>query len=234
MPRWICPECGKGKNGPQRPRMDNVVRYCLACSEKSGVLVRRSAPALEKKRAAAYTRSQEKAAAKRERQRDTETRAGIHIPSEARRIWRLMKPYHRGRAMPEIVIRNKSWGSSGHCKIGQGEIIISISADVGPATVWQLLAHELCHEARRYSLKGGRAAMHDERFYTILTEVTRKRFGVSTPLYEHAGRWGYAVDHLIEVALHRAGLTSKDGVPFIDKAVAAERAETDAAREAEA
>lgn len=223
MPRWVCPECGKGKNGPQRPRLDNVIRYCLPCSEKCGVLVKRSAPALEKKRAAAYTRSREKAATKRQKQRESETWGGIHIPTEAKIIWRLMKPYCGSRAMPKIRIRNKSWGTSGHCKIYDSEIVLSISADAGPSDVWGLLAHELCHAARGASYSNGRWAVHDERFYAILTEVTRKRFLVDIALHEHSGRWGYAVDWLIRGRLYESGLTAKDGTPFIDVDLADER-----------
>lgn len=225
MPRWVCPECGKGKNGPQRPRLDNVIRYCLPCSENSGVLVKRSAPALEKKRAAAYTRSREKAATKRQKQRASETWGGIHIPTEAKIIWRLMKPYHGGRAMPKIRIRNKSYGTSGHCKLYSvdAEIVMSISPNAGTADVWNLLAHELCHSARGASYAKGRWAMHDERFYAILTEVTRKRFLIDVALHEHSGRWGYAVDWLIRDRLHEAGLTTRDGQVFIDVDLADER-----------
>lgn len=73
--RWICPQCGKGKNAPSRLRKDDPRRYCLDCSGKPGVLtlVERYAPTLEKKRAKKRAKSQAKAAkkakAKRERER---------------------------------------------------------------------------------------------------------------------------------------------------------------------
>lgn len=64
--RWDCPNgLHPGVLGPVRPRMDNTVRYCLPCSERAGVLVRRVAPTLERKRKA----RDERAAAKRERNR---------------------------------------------------------------------------------------------------------------------------------------------------------------------
>ncbi len=34
--RWVCPLCNVGKLGLQRPRKNDVVRYCLPCSEKTG------------------------------------------------------------------------------------------------------------------------------------------------------------------------------------------------------
>ena len=41
MKRWYCPQCGSGKLAPERMREDNVLRYCLSCSETTGRLVRR-------------------------------------------------------------------------------------------------------------------------------------------------------------------------------------------------
>ena len=41
MPLWSCPNgCGSVRGG-KRPRRDDVVRYCLPCSTKSGRLVER-------------------------------------------------------------------------------------------------------------------------------------------------------------------------------------------------
>jgi len=65
MKTWKCPECGSGVRGPERPRKNNVVRYCLPCSGKAGVLVERIVPALEVKRKAAKVRASKKAATKR-------------------------------------------------------------------------------------------------------------------------------------------------------------------------
>ena len=65
MKTWKCPECGSGVRGPERPRKNNVVRYCLPCSGKAGVLVERIVPALEVKRKAAKARASKKAASKR-------------------------------------------------------------------------------------------------------------------------------------------------------------------------
>lgn len=48
--RWKCAKCDNGVLGPGRPRRNNVVRYCLPCSAKAGVLVERFCPAQENKR----------------------------------------------------------------------------------------------------------------------------------------------------------------------------------------
>lgn len=48
--RWVCPICNVGKLGGQRPAKDNIIRYCLPCSEKTGKLVLRICPADETKK----------------------------------------------------------------------------------------------------------------------------------------------------------------------------------------
>ena len=48
--RWVCPICKKGKLGLQRPRLDNIIRYCLDCSKETKKLVKRICPADETKK----------------------------------------------------------------------------------------------------------------------------------------------------------------------------------------
>lgn len=42
MRRWVCPLCDEGKLAPERARRDDTRTYCLACSERTGRLVRRT------------------------------------------------------------------------------------------------------------------------------------------------------------------------------------------------
>ena len=59
--RWECPNGQHpGVLGSTRPALDSTVRFCLPCSEEEGKLVRRVAPALERKRAASAVRTQAK------------------------------------------------------------------------------------------------------------------------------------------------------------------------------
>ena len=99
--RWQCPSGQHpGELGPRRPRADALVRYCLPCSQQTGRLVPRVAPALERKREASAARSATKAKVKRQRtaadklaavQRETDrfTVAGVDLRDEARRYARL-------------------------------------------------------------------------------------------------------------------------------------------------
>lgn len=52
--RWECPNGCAAVLASTRPRRDDVARFCLACSAKSGRLVQRSAPALVSRAAARF------------------------------------------------------------------------------------------------------------------------------------------------------------------------------------
>jgi predicted RNA-binding Zn-ribbon protein involved in translation (DUF1610 family) len=106
--RWKCPNCGDGILAPQRPRLDDVRRYCLPCSSKSGKLVERIAPALEAQRTRRNEQRTSKAKKKRQSQRRQIERAdntprkiaeriyskqgqyGMNIERETARLWKML------------------------------------------------------------------------------------------------------------------------------------------------
>ena len=73
MHRWICPNCESGVNAPSKPRGDDTRRFCLPCSQETGRLVKRTAPALDAKREKKTAARTEKA--RRERAAISATRA---------------------------------------------------------------------------------------------------------------------------------------------------------------
>jgi predicted RNA-binding Zn-ribbon protein involved in translation (DUF1610 family) len=106
--RWKCPNCGDGILAPQRPRLDDVRRYCLPCSSKSGKLVERIAPALEAQR----TRRKEQRTSMKKKKRQSQRRRieraentprkiaeriyskqgeyGMNIERETARLWKML------------------------------------------------------------------------------------------------------------------------------------------------
>jgi len=70
--RWVCPRCGDGTLGSRRPRRDDVVRYCLTCSAETGRLVQRTAPTLERQRAAKQERRKRAGRSQAERAAEAE------------------------------------------------------------------------------------------------------------------------------------------------------------------
>ena len=72
--RWVCPQCGVGKLGLQRPRKNDIIRYCFPCSEKAGVLVERVSPAdINKKKKKEEAAARKKANAKPKPRKTTRT-----------------------------------------------------------------------------------------------------------------------------------------------------------------
>ena len=72
--RWVCPQCGVGKLGLQRPRKNDIIRYCFPCSTEAGVLVERVCPAdisKKKKKAEALARKKAQTASKPKKPRTT-------------------------------------------------------------------------------------------------------------------------------------------------------------------
>lgn len=152
MKRWVCPSCGAGKLAPGRARKDDVRRYCLPCSERTGRLVERSVPsavaARERKDAA------RREAAKREREREAarltarHMAAGVDIRPEWARLCRL--PYVRSllpRGVPPITV---AWSTlkdyvTGHARYSGTRVHFTFYEGASRAEVRALLAHELAH-----------------------------------------------------------------------------------------
>lgn len=199
MRRWVCPSCSAGLLAPDRPRLDDVRRYCLPCSQRSGRLVQRACPALERERAQRAERSKERAAAKRskERQRAEAARShsGVNIDREAAKLWRLMAPYHRGRALPEIEIRRRPAGYSTG-RASSRRVVMTLGAGEPPCGVLMLLAHELAHSACPGS-------GHQERWADCYSQAARERWGREHFTGIRPAR-GYAVDPYIEQGIARA------------------------------
>jgi hypothetical protein len=157
--RWTCPECGSGVLLGPRPRRDATARFCLPCSEDRGSLVERVCPALDRKRAERREKRSERVRAVRERQRARDTRAGVHVPSEFERVWRVavaaeeLPHIDSARPPPTLIVRRKSFGYSGRAysnRVTSREatgrtVVLSISDTTSAACVRYLIAHEIAH-----------------------------------------------------------------------------------------
>jgi hypothetical protein len=159
--RWVCPSCQGVKLGSSRPRPKATSRFCLPCSEKSGELVERTCPVLDKQREA----KAEQAKARRAKATEAKARRRERLKAEASRISEAMWHYgdydlrvETGRILdiaagegykakrPRLSVRwrhggdyctGRSWGGRVHLTIPEGSL-------AAPALV--VLAHELAHE----------------------------------------------------------------------------------------
>ena len=188
--RWKCPTCDNGVLAPSRPRMNDIRRYCLPCSKKAGVLVERVAPALEKQRAVRAEANKAKAKAKRATtaKRNAPKKAAeaamkkrdAAFNKEADRLWAIFQeviPNRDIRSRPplNIVFTRQNRGASGVWNGFTATVRVGRGSEGGVRT-WKVLAHELCHAAHGRSGMGGES--HGREFYTILREVTERRWKV--------------------------------------------------------
>ena len=228
--RWDCPTGEHpGHLAPARMRKDDIRRYCLPCSTKSGRLVERVAPSLVRESAARAAARAQRTSAAASRAAERESRRwmsdGVDMRAEFQRLLaipvfgparsslkRLKLSVHRGRR-PE---------SSGHHKLQEG--VVHVTIGTGP---WYLasavILHELCHGAhyllgltgtrrQRYRLPSGQSGValrhtfHDAAFHDLLRIAAVQAYGLDgarlMALHGSAGssRKAYSMD----VALRRA------------------------------
>lgn len=179
MRRWTCPTCNTTVHAPERPRRDDVRRYCLPCSQRSGRLVERRALAAERERAAKAERADARRLASgqaaKAAEQDRLTMTGVylaepvHLPTEAKRLWNLSTlrglPRWR-RDLPHI-----DWRRSAH-KVGSSgvsyghRIVVTRGSD--PAAALATLLHELVHAA----LPSGEH--HSARYWSMLRSAAKE------------------------------------------------------------
>lgn len=183
--RWICPDCGSEKNGPERPRTDDVRRYCLPCSESTGRLVKRTAPVLEARRAAGAARSAKKARRKAEREKADRTIHGVNVDAEARMLIRrsatLRAGLRRQRNEPPIIDLKGRPSRTGSVAAGrqgvawsrEGRVVLYRSRHESAEQVRDTLLHELVHLALPHYVH------HGPEFHKMLVQTAWEGYGVS-------------------------------------------------------
>lgn len=190
MKRWVCPECGAGKLAPVRPRRDDVRRYCLPCSERTGRLTERVAPSLERARTEQTERRKAQAARKRAavaRQREAQAKraaaevrkrevvVGVDIPKELERLWAVGlsgqygKPWHRSVPSLTVRLQRRKLYASGHAYPLEHRITMTVPHDA--VQVLSVLAHETAHLLAP-------EADHRQLFWLVLAELVEDAYGV--------------------------------------------------------
>jgi hypothetical protein len=185
LKRWQCPLCGSGKLAPSRPRKIDVRRYCLACSEKTGELVERRCPTLDRRREAV-------AAKKKQRRRATDAKKKADPRWRIHTIWRRWRNWapkiwgvDAGRFETIRVVMSRSPGSSGSAWTARGHISLKIdpstavhTPDGGESVIRSnfadhlaLLLHEMTHLACDHGER------HGDQFRSMLADAARYLLG---------------------------------------------------------
>jgi hypothetical protein len=114
---------------------------------------------------------------------------------EAERIWSLMDEFHRGKRMPEIVLRRSENGWKTTGRAWPWKVVVTMGSGLVDACV--VLIHELAHSAV------GSGHGHDEVWADCYVKAARARWGTEHFEGVRASR-GYAVDRYVAPAVDRA------------------------------
>lgn len=188
--RWTCDRCGVTVLAPERMRMNDARRYCLPCTEESGLLKERVCLALEKLRAEKVERRNEaakkqRAAKKRraakarsaavDRSKDREWVDGLHVPTEVARLLRLdcWLGAFKGHTPAFNLTRSKGSVFSGRAWPGVFRMHFTIGLKCSAAEACHLLVHELAH------LAAGENEGHGALFFGFHRAAVCEAYGVA-------------------------------------------------------
>lgn len=138
--------------------------------------------------------------AKQEERKNTDLKwhGDMNIQAEAKKIWKLLEPWHNGKALPAITVLPKSdKGRHGWAYTSQPWKGIFVKKLDCQTDFWATLLHELSHMAvgsRRND--NGKRCVHDREFYMAMREVTQRRWKCKIS-YAEVGKWGYEVDRMV-------------------------------------
>ena len=157
----------------------------------------------------------EKALKERRKNLDTKWHGDMNINAEAKKIWKLLEPWHKGKPLPPIHILPHEGadgfvrGRYGWAHVSQPWRGIKLKKIPEQNFFWLALVHELTHMAvgSRRNDNGGKC-WHDREFYMAMREVTQRRWKVKIS-FAKVGKWGYDVD-----AMMREQLKEQGGVKF--------------------
>lgn len=169
--RWYCPEgCPEAVLGPSRPRADNICRYCLKCSAKRGVLIKRMSPTLLREKIARTEirerKHQKRKALHAENETAYYTIAGVDLRYEMVTLLAAARTFPRTTTIqrvlnnpPELRVRNRHRshrGTLGWASWAENWVLINRFTNAGQDEhdVRETLAHELAHILAPYKGHG--------------------------------------------------------------------------------
>jgi len=154
-----------------------VVRFCLECSQATGRLVPRVAPALEKARAAKGELRKAKAAKARDRAK-AKAQAWPNVLFKIFEDVKQLRCWKKEVKHATLKLRKSKTrqNSRGFATWG-GKCSVTVGRDVG-CTI-ETLVHEVCHVAffERHGTHGSHKELHDDRFHSMLIEASRLLLG---------------------------------------------------------
>ena len=202
---WVCSNPNhSGIRAPGRMRRDDIRRFCIPCSQETGYLVERHAPALERKRKDAAAKRREKERTQRERVATAravrEVIDGVDVRKEIARLIKLPAlrdelPRHlRGRRVPLTIYRGDHSSYSGHA-VSRSWVHLTLGRISAP-----MVRAIICHELAHYALPD--EVRHNGRWQRCYVRVVNEAY--DTNLVARPGETKYALDRRVMDALGAA------------------------------
>lgn len=198
MKRWRCPKCGSGCLAPKTPRRDDLRKYCLDCSKKTGRLVERVLPSAVARRTAREMKRTVTAIFAKHRKQwkedDYWTVAGVHVRETAKRYWKVLSTITKNRrAMPTITLRRSRKNPLQETgRASDHRVVMTFGTHVDRAAVEITLLHELSHSSV------GQKHNHDEVYNRAFVRASKELFDIGAVISR-----GYLPTRFIEDALRR-------------------------------
>lgn len=173
---WTCPNGCPAKRGPERPRRNATVRYCLSCSLKSDVLVERVCKSVERKREQnELRRKQRRKSAGKRQQRTLEARYtidGVDLRDLWDRMLRLPSTHFSCATATMKVRHAKECPRTriGTAWYGQNRIQVTIWPGRRALGCVRTMLHELAHLVS-YARYGRQGRGHGDRFKGIFNDL---------------------------------------------------------------
>ena len=203
--RWACTQCDKVKLGKLRPRKDDIIRWCLDCSKKTGYLVPRTPVAKSKtktKTKKAKTRKTARSWISNPRYQWEVPHANIfripkkinlmlaaevlckssgwQRPTVMKELWKRTMNSNNGKSNDSNPIKVQrtytTWESTGRAWFG-----VKMTASTCFVRSLNTLLHELCHVDQKEIAKvNGVRRPHDLTFNMQQFKMAKKLWGYDT------------------------------------------------------
>jgi len=149
MARWRCQKCGGALNAPEKIRKNNIKRYCLPCSERTGKLIERTCIAVATRQAKTEASKKKAQAKKKEALERARAEAAKEINKYPWNLYRLFEEWKKLDCWDDpdniknldLEIRKKHRGITTECVLttdGRKKVLMKAGSEKARA-IYQLM-----------------------------------------------------------------------------------------------